>query len=316
MLAICASLIPVFGAPAALAADFPVKPVRMVVGFAPGGGTDVIARLIATELGEKWGEAAIVDNRPGAEGTIASDYVARSAPDGHTLLFVNGSFAVPPSFKVAFDSVKSFAPVAMLATQPAALVVSLSFNVQNLKELIAMAKAKPGQLTYGSTGARTEPALKMAQFLQRIDTTMLNVPYRGTGPIITAVMGNEVNMTITPINTALPLINSGRLKALAVSSSTRSPILPDTPTIAEAGDLKGFEAATWYGVLAPAGTPKDVLQKIHDDIEAVVRTPKVAETLRAQGFLPAHPYSPGEFADYLERDVKRVTALVESLGLK
>jgi len=299
-----------------LATDFPIKPVRLEVGFPPTGGTDVIARLIANGLSEKWAQPVVVENRVGAEGTIASEFVSRAQPDGHTLLIVNASFAIPPPFKVAFDPIKSFELVTLMATQPAVLVVSPSLKVQNLKDLIALAKSKPGQLTYGSSGYRTEPTLKMAQFLQRTGARMLNVPYRGTGPIITAIMGSEVDMTIIPINTVLQLINSGQVKALAVSTMSRSPILPTIETIEEAGDLKGFDAGTWYGALAPKGVAKEVIQRIHDDIESIVRSPSVAQSLKAQGFIPLPSQTPEALEAQLTGDVKRLTAIIDSLEHK
>jgi tripartite-type tricarboxylate transporter receptor subunit TctC len=293
--------------------NFPTKPVRLEVGFAPTGGTDVMARLMANNLSEKWNQAVIVENRVGAEGTIASEFVSRAAPDGHTLLVVNASFAIPPPFKVNFDPVKNFELVALMATQPAVLVVSPTLKAQNLKDLIALAKARPGQLTYGSTGYRTEPALKMAQFLQRTGTRMLNVPYKGTAPIITAIMSGEVDMTFVPINTVIQLINSGQVRAIAVSTLTRSPILPSVETIEEAGDLKGFDAGTWYGVLAPKGIPKEIILKIHDDIESIVKSPNVAQTLKAQGFLPLPPQTPEGLEAQLSADVKRLTSIIDTL---
>jgi len=283
--------------------NFPNKPVTIVVPFPPGGGTDVAARLIAQKLSTRWGQSVIVDNKGGAAGMVGSDYVSRSKPDGYTLLVGNiGTFSINPSLykKMPYDPNNAFNPIGMIAELPFFLLVSPEFKVNSVKELIAFAKTNPGKLTYASSGSGSGPHLAGEIFAKAINAEMTHIPYKGGGPAAADVMAGHVNMYFSTILESIGSVKSNKLKALAVSSLTHSPAMQELPTIAESG-LPLFEAASWVGLAAPAGTPNDLIEKISLDLRAVLSEPETKQNLIHQGATPL-PMSPLSFKERIDSD--------------
>lgn len=306
----------VFGTPDAGAANFPERPVRFVVGFPAGGGTDLLARIVGQRLSEKWGQPVVVDNRPGADGTIGAGMVARAAADGYTVLMATINHAVTPNvYKLDFDPIKSFAPVTLLVFAPEVIFVHPSVPVSSVKELIALAKAKPGQLNFGSNGMAGTPFLEMALFMRQTGTIMTDVPYKGGAPMLTALLSGDIHLMFSSVTIGLELVKSGKLKALAVSTKVRIPVMPNVPTVAEAANLPGFEGGNWYGVLAPAGTPKDVISKWHGDIVASVRSSDIQQRLNSQAYLTI-ANTPEEFREFIRNEVSKWSALMKTLAVK
>ena len=296
----------------AFAQSYPAKPVRMVVGFAPGGGTDIMARVISKRLVDTWPHALIVENRPGADGSIATELVAKSTPDGYTLVMVSNAHTITPfQRKLGYDAVKDFAPVTLVASNPNLLLVHPSLPVRNVKELVALAKARPGQLAYGSSGGGTSPYLAMELFKSLTGTDIVHVPYKGSNPAVTDLVGGHIQLMFGAVSTTLPHVKSGKLRAIAVSSPTRWPSVPNLPTVSESG-LPGFEAATWYGLLAPAGTPQPILAKLHNDIAGVLHQADVKSFGMQQGFETVGN-KPEEFAEIIRRDMQKWGKLLRSL---
>ena len=304
-------------APAALYAQqkYPAKPVRIVVGFAAGGGTDIAARAIAQRLGESMGASFVVDNRPGAAGNIAAEIVARGTADGHTLLMANSTIAIPSLYaKLPFDIRKDFIPVSLVALGPSVLTVHPSVQANDVKGLIALAKSQPGKLTYGSGGMGNVTHLAMELLESMTGVDLVHVPYKGAAPSITATVGGEVQALFSSIPAALPQVNSGKLKALGVSISKRSPAMPTVPTIAEAG-VPGYYAASWYGLLAPAGTPRAVVDAVATQTGAAMRSPDISKQMLAQGFEPVGNTS-AEFAKFIAAEIPRWEKVVKSAGIR
>lgn len=301
---------------AARAQDYPSKPVRIVVPFAPGGPNEIVARLVATGLSSAMGQQFIVENRPGAGGNIGTDHVAKSAPDGYTLLSAGpGSLVINPLMgPVPYDAARDFAPVSLMATAPNALVVNPGVAAKSVRELIALARARPGQLNYASGGAGSSPHLAAALFVSMAGVDIAHVPYKGTGPAVTDLLGGQVQMAVLGIPTVLPHIRSGRLRPLAVTGKRRSPELPEVPTVDEAG-VAGYEMTPWYGLLAPAGTPRDIVARLGSETAKVLHDPEMKEKLSAQGAEPAGG-TPEEFAAVLRTETARWTPVVRSLGAK
>jgi tripartite-type tricarboxylate transporter receptor subunit TctC len=293
---------------------FPVRSVRVVVPFAPGGGADVIARLMGQRLSESWGQTVVIDNRGGAGGTVGSELVAKSAPDGYTLVMATVStHAVAASLyrKLPYDPVRDFAPVTILASIPNYLVVHPSVPAKSVKELIALARAKPDQLTYASSGNGTSGHLSMELLKTMTGIKAVHVPFKGAGPGTIALVSGEVHMQFASV---LPLkgpIESGRLRALAISGARRSPSLPDVPTVAES--VTGYEAVTWYGLLAPAGTPASVISKIHSDAVKVAGMAEFRERMEKDGGTVVGN-SPAEFSDYIKADIAKWAKVVKAIG--
>jgi tripartite-type tricarboxylate transporter receptor subunit TctC len=286
------------------AQDYPSKAVRFLVGFAPGGGTDTLSRLIAPHLNTLWGQPVVVENRPGADGSIATELAARAAPDGHTIVMVTNAHTITPfQRKLGYDPVKDFAPVTLVASTPNLLLVHPSLPVRTLKELIALAKRRPGELSFGSSGTGTSPYLAMELLKQMAGIDMVHVPYKGSGPAVLALVGGHLQLMFGSITSTLPHVQANRLRAIAVSSSSRLPAAADVPTVAESG-LPGFEARTWYGVLAPARTPTEIVRKIGSDIAAVLRQPDVVGFLGKSGF-DAVGNSPEEFLSIIRSDMEK-----------
>jgi len=286
------------------AQDYPSKAVRFLVGFAPGGGTDTLSRLIAPHLNTLWGQPVVVENRPGADGSIATELAARAAPDGHTIVMVTNAHTITPfQRKLGYDPVKDFAPVTLVASTPNLLLVHPSLPVRTLKELITLAKRRPGELSFGSSGTGTSPYLAMELLKQMAGIDMVHVPYKGSGPAVLALVGGHLQLMFGSITSTLPHVQANRLRAIAVSSSSRLPAAADVPTVAESG-LRGFEARTWYGVLAPARTPTEIVRKIGSDIAAVLRQPDVVGFLGKSGF-DAVGNSPEEFLSIIRSDMEK-----------
>lgn len=295
---------------------FPSHPVSLVVPFPPGGGTDTGARIMAEQLGKRWGQPVIVDNRGGAAGQIGADFVSKARPDGYTLLFGNiGTQSINPSLyrKLSYDPDKAFAPVALVAELPLALMVNPAVPAKTPAELIALAKAQPGQLSYSTSGAGSAPHLAGELFKDRANVSILHVPYRGGGPAIADLLAGQVQMSFLTVLEASGHIKAGRLRALAVTSDKRVAALPDVPTLAESG-LPGFNAISWIGILAPAGTPPDVVERISADVRAVLSDEAVKAKFAALGGVP-HAMSPQEFGKLIADDRARYGALIRSHGI-
>ena len=281
---LASSCVLVLGACTAAAA-FPEKPVRIYVGVAPGGVTDVVARLVGQRLGEMWPQPVVIENRTGAEGTIAADTVARAAPDGYSLVVVTSAHTmVKADFKPSYDPLKSFAPLTFIGQQPQILVVNRNVPVNTVGELIKLAKSSPGELNFGSGGEGTITFQVMALFMKQTGTQMQNVNYRGGAPTLTALLGGEIQLMFGSITVLLEQVRAGKVKTLGVSSSARFAGLPEVPTVAEAG-LPGFESVNWFGSLAPAGTPRDVVNKLHADFVTAVNSAPVQKSFVTQGIV-------------------------------
>ena len=295
---------------------YPSKPVRILVPFPAGSGVDIIARMIGNPLAEAWGQAVVVDNRPGASGAIACELAAKAVPDGYTLLLGNASsLAMAPSLyaHVAYDPVKSFAPITLISSSANVLVVHPSLPAASITALIALAKAKPGQLTYGSGGSGSSPHLSGELFRSMTGVNLVHVPYKGTPQLITDLLGGQIHMSFTSLVSALPYIRQGRLRPLGVTSLTRAASLPELPTISESG-LKGYEVTVWQGMLAPAGTPLPVIEQLNAQIAKIVRSPETRERLAVQGLEPAYS-KPAEFAAYITTEVVKWGKVIKQAGM-
>lgn len=301
--------------PASAQAGYPTKPVRLVVPFPAGGTTDILARAVAQKLSETWGQQVIVDNRPGAGGNIGSEVVAKSVPDGYTLMMGTvGTHAINPSLyaRMPYDHVKDFAPVILVAGVPNVLVVNPSLPVKSVQELIAYGKAHPGALNFASSGNGTSIHLSGELFRTMTGVEMTHVPYKGSAPALTDLVGGQVQLMFDNLPSSLAFIKAGKLRALAVTSAERSTALPDVPTLAESG-LKGFEASSWFGVLAPAGTPSDIVTKINAAVASWLATPEARDRLAGQGALAAGG-SPGAFAKHIGDETAKWQKVVKASG--
>jgi tripartite-type tricarboxylate transporter receptor subunit TctC len=300
----------------AYAQQYPSKPIRLVVGFAAGGPSDVAARTIAQKLTEKWGQQVIVDIRPGAGGNIATEIVAKAPADGYTLLEPAFAHAANPFLysKLPFDAVKDFAPVLLFASIANVLVVHPSLPVHSVKELIAFAKAHPGQLTMGSSGNGTASHLasELMNYMAGIKTT--HVPYKGLAPAHTDLMGGQLSMLFDGIVTGMPAVNAGRLRALAVTTAKRWQGTPDIPTMSEAG-LAGFEVNSWYGLLAPAGTPREIITRLNSEVSRALREPDARERLYSIGAEPMNN-TPEEFAAYISAEMAKWSKVIKAAGVR
>ena len=272
-----------FFATAALA-QYPAKPVRLLVGFSPGGGADITARLVAQKLTERWGKPVVVENRPGAAGNIATDLVAKSAPDGYTLLLAFSSYASNPALyaNLPFDINKDFTAVSLVATAPLTIAVHPGVPAKNLMELIEYARSRPGEVRFASSGVGTPVHLAGELMMQLTGIRMTHVPYKGIAPAMAAMLAGEIELTYPAVLSGLQHFKNGRLKALAIAGRNRYPLLPDVPTAAQAG-LQGFEIDYWYAVLGPAGMPRAIVDQLQRDISALVNTPEMKESLLNQG---------------------------------
>lgn len=302
----------------AQANGFPSKPVTLVVPFAPGGPTDAMARTLANAIKPVLGQTMLVDNKPGAGGNIGADLVARAEADGHTLLFgTSGPLAINVSLynKIGYDPLKSFAPILRLGHLPNVLVVHPSVPAQNVKELIAYAKAQPGKLSYASSGNGASSHLAGVLFNLRTGSEIQHIPYKGTGPALNDLLGGQVSMSFTDVLTALPHIKAGKLRILGVTSANRSRSLPDVPTLMEQG-VPDFDVSVFFGVVAPAGTPKDVVQRLNSALSQVLQQPEVRQGLTAQGLEMASDLAPEQLASFLQKEVPKWREVVKASGAK
>ena len=296
---------------------YPSKPIRLIVPFTPGGSTDILARSIGQELTKAWGQSVIVDNVPGAGGSIGADKAAKAPADGYTLLMGHiGTLAVNPSLypKLPYNPLKDFAPVAWVARVPNILVVNPAVPVKSVQDLVAYAKSKPGQMSYGSGGNGSAANLATEYFKMQTGTTIVHIPYRGTAPAVTDLIGGQIQLVFTGAPAVLGHIKSGQLHALAVSSPKRLEAMPDLPTVAESG-YKNFEADQWYGVVAPAGTPKDIVQKLNVQINLALNSPELKKRLSAEGAI-ATPESPEAFGQLIASEIARWQPVISSGRVK
>lgn len=304
-------------APLDAMAQAPGQTTRIVVPFPPGGSTDVLARRIGEKLSAAWGKTVIVDNRPGAGGTVGADYVAKAAPDGTTLLLgVTGSNAIAQSLytKLPYDVIKDFAPVSLVVSSPLVITINPSVKARTLAEFVALAKAKPGAISYGSAGNGTSMHLTGEMFKQATHTSMVHIPYRGSGGMLTDLMGGQIDATFGDLLVVLPQLEAGKLIPLAVTSKQRHPLLPKVPTVAESG-YPGFEALSWQGVFAPARTPPAMVEKISADINQALKAPDVQEYFVTRGFV-MEGTTPAAFKTFLDAEVKKWAAIVKVSGAK
>jgi tripartite-type tricarboxylate transporter receptor subunit TctC len=315
-----AALALALAAPAVHAADaaqgYPAKPVRMVVGYAPGGGTDIMGRIIAQELSKALGQQFVVENRAGAAQNLGAELVARAPADGYTLFMSSAAHGINISLypKLAYHPVRDFAPVALFSISPNLLLVHPSLPVRTVKEFIALAKKNPGKLNYSSSGSGSTQHLsgEMLKVMAGID--IVHVPYRGTGPSMTALIAGEVEFSFANIPSALSYVQSNRMRALAITSAKRSALLPELPTMIEAG-VPGFETATWYGILAPAATPREIVVKLNRTVNGIVKNPEFSQRLAQLGADPVAE-TPEQFGDYLKAEIARWAPVVKASGAK
>ncbi len=304
-------------ATAAYAQPYPSRPIRLIVPFPPGGSTDILARALGQKLAENLAQAVVIDNRPGAGGSIGAEAAAKAAPDGHTVMMGHlGTLAVNPAIykSLPYDPVKSFAPVSLMAMVPSVLVVNPQVPAASAAELIAYARANPGKLAYGSAGAGSTSHLTTEYFKLATGTDILHVPYKGIGPMLTDLISGQLSMGLNGAPAVMPHVNSGRLRALAVSGLKRLDSLPQIPTLDESG-VKGFDASGWYGIVAPAGTPREIVMRLNAEIRRIMQTPDLRARLDNEGAIPA-PGSPEEFAAFIQSEIARWGAVLRRAGIQ
>ena len=300
----------------ACAADYPARSIRYIVPQGAGGSSDTLARLVTQKLSESLGQQVVTDNRPGATGNIGTEIAARAAPDGYTLLQVATSHATNPalSVKMPFDPIRDFAPITLLSQSPNLWIVHPSLPVKNMRELIALAKTRPGEINYSSSGTGSSQHLagELLKSLAHID--IVHIPYKGSPPALIDVLGGRVVLMCSTIAPAMPLVKSGKLRALAVTSLKRSAAATEIPTVAESG-LPGYEATAWQGVLAPAGTSREIISRLNTEIVRIINQPDVRRQLAEQGYEPAGN-SPEQFAEYIKTEIAKWSRVIKAAGLK
>ena len=303
-------------APEALAQKYPTGPIRIVVPFTPGGGTDILSRIIAQKLNESWGQPVVVENRPGAGGTVGTAIVAKAVGDGQTLLVMPAGYAGNPSLykNLPYDQNRDLAPVSLLASGPLVLVVHPSLPVRSIKEFVAFVKARPGEINFGTPGAGTLPHLSAELFNSMNKIRMVQIPYKGAGAAVTDVLAGRVPVYFMNILQSLSLIKAGKLRALGVTTPKRSPIAPEIPAIAEAG-LKGYDMTNWYGMLAPSSTPREVTAKLNGEVSRILKLPELTSRL-AQDGMTVVASTPAEFGEFLARETAKFSKVIESAGIK
>ncbi len=300
----------------AAAQDYPTRPVRFILPFPPGGGTDILGRLIADRLSAALGQPVVTENRGGAGGNVGAEAAARSAPDGYTILLAAPSLAISPSLysKLNYDPVKDLAPISLAATVPNVMITHPSVPAQTLQGFIALARQKPGAMNFGSGGSGTSNHLAGELFNIVTGTKLVHVPYKGVNLAMNDVLSGRIHLVVIGVPAAAPHIKSGRLRALAIIAPQRSPALPDVPTVAEAG-LANFEVTTWYGVFAPAGTPRPVISRLNSELVRIMHAPEMHERLAAMATEP-RTSTPEEFAAYLQQEIAKWGDVVRKAGLK
>jgi tripartite-type tricarboxylate transporter receptor subunit TctC len=300
----------------ASAQGYPSKTVRLIVPFAAGGSTDIMGRLVAQKLSAVWGQQVVVDNRPGGSTVIGTDIVAKSAPDGHTLLVTPAPFTIVPSLlkKLPYDPAKDFEPITLINTTPLVVIVHPGVPAKNIKELIALAKARPGVLNFGSSGSGGSNHLAGELFNALADVKITHVPYKGNGPAMTDLLGGHIDMAYNGLTSALQHIRSGKLRCLAVTSLKRSAALPDMPTVDESG-LKGFQAIAWNGLTGPAGTPKAAVTRVAADVARLMKSPELADYLKKEGS-DAVGSTTGEYTRFLQEETAKWKKVIARAGIK
>lgn len=299
------------------AQNFPVKPVRVITPFTAGSAIDTLARVLGQKMGDGWGQQVVIDNRIGANGIIGTEAAAKAPPDGYTIHLGNiSTLAVNPHLylKLPYDALRDFVPITLAATIPVVLVVHPSLPVKSVKELIALAKARPGQLNYASGGTGSAQHLPMEMLRVEAGINIVHVPYKGLGPAFSDVLGGQVPMMFAGVSNVVPQMKTGRLRVLAIGSPKRSPTLPEVPTVAEAG-VAGFDFDSWTGYLAPAGTPKEIIAKLHADITRTLGLPEVKDKLTTLGFDLAGG-TPDAFATLIKNDIARFGKLIKAAGIQ
>jgi tripartite-type tricarboxylate transporter receptor subunit TctC len=298
----------------AYAQAYPSRPIRFIVPFPPGGGNDIVGRIVALKLGEALDQSVVVDNRGGAGGTIGTDMTAKAPPDGYTLLINNISLAVNATLipKLPYDTLRDLAPVTLVGRQPNILVVHPGVPAKTMNELLALARAKPGQLSYGSGGVGTASHLATELLKLMTKTDLVHVPYKGLGPALTDLIGGRLQLIISTMASALPQLKAAKLRPIAVTTLQRSPFFPEVPTMNEAG-VPGYEFSTWYGLLVPAGTPRTIIDRLNAETAKVLAQPFVKEQFAVQG-LDTTPSSPQEFGQYLKAEVAKWGKVVKASG--
>lgn len=314
----CAALALLVGATTVQAQEYPAKTVRMIVPFAPGGATDVLARIVSQKLYERWGQIVIVDNRVGASGNIGAEYVAKSvAPDGYTLLVAGSPHAINMSLfnNLRYDLARDVAPITSIAAFPSLIAVHPSVPVKSVKDLIALARSRPGQINFGSAGNGSPNHLSMEMFKTMAKVDMTHIPYKGgSGQMVSDLLAGQVQLASMGLPPAMPYVKSGRLRVIAVTSAKRSPLLPQAPTVAETG-LPGYEVNSWYGVFAPPALPKEIIAKINADIVTVLALADVKERLAGLGAEP-QPMTPDDFGKFVRDDIAKWSKVVKESGAK
>ena len=301
----------------AAAQNYPSKPIRVVVVSTPGGSVDTMARTVGPKLAEKWGQQVIVDNRPGAGGAIAAEIVARAPPDGYTLIMGTvASFATNVSLrkKLPYDPVRDFVPITLVATQNLMLLIHPSVPAKSVKELVALARKQPGTLAFASAGNGTGGHLSGELFKMLAGVDLLHVPYKGVAPALIDVVSGQVTMTFASILSSLPQVKAGKLRPLAVTGGQRSPAAPQLPTMIEAG-VKGYESATWYGLLAPAGTPPDITAKLNAEVVAILKSPEMHDRLSKEGADPVGNTS-AEFGKFIQSEIDKWRKVIQAAGIQ
>ena len=301
----------------ARAQSYPNRPITLVIPFAPGGSTSIVGRVIADKMAQLLGQGIVIENRPGAGGTAGSRSVARSDPDGYTLLLgYTGTLAIGPALykNVGYDPRKDFAPIGMIGNAPSALVVHPSFPPKTVAELIAYAKAHPGEVNFGSAGVGSVNHITGEYFARAAGITLTHIPYKGTGPALTDLLGGHIPMALAPIPPVHGNVSAGLLRALAVTGKTRNSLMPDVPTLAESG-LGGFEASLYYGLVAPAGTPKPVIERLNKELQAALASDEVKKQLGADG-TEITPGTPQDYADFIDKDERKWSQLVKDSGVE
>ena len=301
---------------AAQAADYPERPVRVIVTFPAGGGTDIVARMIFQKVAERAGGSFVIDNRGGAGGTIGTELAARAPADGYTIVVVSGSHTINPALyrKLAYDAARDFAPISMLVSGPGVLVVHPSLPARSVKELIAVAKSRPGELLYASPGNGTPPHLAAELFKSMAGVTIVHVPYKGNAQAMMDLIAGQESLSFPTGPSAMPHVQAKRLRALGVTTAKRAAGLPDIPTIAESG-LPGYDASAWYGVLAPVGTPPAIIAKLQSEIHIALRSPDMVDKLSAQGLEPA-PNNADDFARFIAAELAKWNKVITAAGVK
>ncbi|MGZ8211821.1 MAG: Bug family tripartite tricarboxylate transporter substrate binding protein [Burkholderiales bacterium] len=317
VLHLCCGLVAALGPAMAEAQTYPARPVRLIIPFSAGGAADVPGRILSNRLSEALGQQVVIDNRPGAGSTIGAEAAAKSPPDGYTLFMISNTHFVSAALhkKLNYDSLNDFTPITQITSAPNVLIVHPSMPAKNVKELVALAKARPGEINYASSGNGSTQHLTGALFCRMAGINMTHIPYRGSGPVTADLIAGQVQVGFPGIAGMLPHIKSGRLRPLGVSSAKRSPELPDVPTIAEAG-IKGYEMVAWFGVAAPKGLPRDIQTRLHADLLKILKTPDMQKSMRTVGQEVAYQERPEQFFDFMKVEAAKWAKVVQESGAR